>query len=411
MRTFRNFTLSLMAFLSLGIASVFAGGVNYSAYVVYGEKLQTPMPRMIANLYNSNGVFVSSAITGTDGIFSFDNLIPGDSYSVHFSTDLEPFGVDMADAFMLLNYLYGKTQLSELQLKAADVNGDHQVNYSDFAFIISQWYLRGEDFPAGKWVLPVWTFTAPSAFKSTTGETGPDGPITIVSQSDLNQDVPPVIKEIKTVRNKIKEIAYAENQYEIELPISFVSNLKIFGMGLEMTFNNPDIEITGINSNLSDLEYVMNGNAVKLSWLSSEGQSFAANQEFIKVNVRLNSSDDVNAVLSLLSEAQFVGENGNLLGNVQLNMPQLKKSIIEASLGNPFPNPANNEISFAINQANAGSVQVEIYNLSGQLVKRLMASPQNNKITISTSDLANGSYLCSVNINAKPDVKLINVQH
>ena len=150
------------------------------------------MPSIVANLYNANGEYVATTITGTDGIFAFENLNAGEAYSVNSSTDLAPFGVDLADAFMLLYYLGGNAELSELQLSAADVNGDSQVNYSDFSFILSQWYLHGEEFPAGDWVFPVWTFT-PSAFKSSADEAGPDGPITIVSQSDISQDVPPVI--------------------------------------------------------------------------------------------------------------------------------------------------------------------------------------------------------------------------
>ncbi|HAG15197.1 MAG TPA: hypothetical protein DCG69_01550, partial [Bacteroidales bacterium] len=118
------------------------------------------MPGIVANLYNANGVFVASSITNIEGIFAFSNLTAGENYSVHFTTDLDPCGVNLADAYLLLNYLNGKIELTDLQLKAADVNGDTQVNYADFSFIVSQWYIHGEDFPAGEWVLPVWTFTA-----------------------------------------------------------------------------------------------------------------------------------------------------------------------------------------------------------------------------------------------------------
>lgn len=410
MKTIKIIALNLLVVLSLGITSTYAGGVNYSAYVVYGENFQSPMPSIVANLYNANGEYVATTTTGTDGIFAFENLNAGESYSVHFSTDLAPFGVDLADAFMLLNYLRGNVELSELQLSAADVNGDSQVNFSDFYFILSQWYLRGEEFPAGDWVFPVWTFT-PSAFKSSADETGPDGPITIVSQSDISTDVPPVIKEALTVVNKVKQFSYTESQYEINLPISFVTNQRIYGMGLEMAFNNSDIEIVGIDTKLNNADYMIEGNAFKLSWISNTGESFTANQDILKLIVRVNGSDDVEAILNVLAEAQFVGEGGDLLQNVKLNMPQLKKAMMEVSVGNPYPNPGNSEVNFSINQAYAESVIVEIYNLSGQLVKQINATPKNSKITISTSDLPNGSYLCSINMDAKREVKLFNVQH
>lgn len=410
MKTIKRILLSLTVVLSLGLSTTFADGVDYAAYVVYGEDIQFPMPGIIANLYNANGEYVATTVTDEDGVFEFDDLNAGENYSVHFITDLEPFGVDLADAYLLLNYLNGKTELSELQLSAADVNGDTKVNYSDFAFIISQWYLRGEDFPAGDWVMPVWTFTT-GAFKSTIEKSGPDGPITIVSQSDIGVDVPPVIKEALTVVNKVKEFTYTDNQYELKLPLSFVNSQMIYGLGLEMAFNNTVVEIVEINSVFDNSEYVIDNNTFKLSWVSDRGESFTANQDFLELTVRVNSSDDIESVLSTLSEAQFIGENGSLLKDVRLNMPKLKKSIVEVSIGNPFPNPANSEINFTINQLYTENVQIEIYNLAGQLVKKINASPKNSKITISTSDLPNGSYLCSLNINEKLEVKLINVQH
>ena len=410
MKTLKRILLSLILIFSLGISTTIADGVDYAAYVLYGENNSFPMPGIIANLYNSDGDFVATTVTDNEGVFEFNNLIGGEAYSVHFNTDLDPFGVDLADAFLLLKYLNGKVDLSELQLSAADVNGDTQVNYSDFAFIISQWYLRGEPFPAGDWVLPVWTFTT-DAFKAAADEAGPDGPITIVSQSDISSHDEPVIKEALTVANQVKEFSYTDNQYEIRLPLSFVNSQMIYGLGLEMTFNTNDIEILELHSVFDDSEYVIENNSFKLSWVSDKGESFAANQDFLELSVRINSSDDLESVLSVLSEAQFIGEEGSLLKDVQLNMPKLKKSIVELSVGEPFPNPGNSEVNFTLSHSLTENVQIEVYNLGGQLVKQINAFPKNSKITISTSDLPNGSYLCSLNINEKREVKLINVQH
>jgi hypothetical protein len=410
MKTIRRILLSLSFILSLGLSATFADGVEYAAYVVYGESNQFPMSGIIAELYNANGDFVATTVTNEDGVFEFDNLNGGEEYAVHFTTDLEPFGVDLADAYLLLNYLNGNVELSELQLSAADVNGDAQVNYSDFAFIVSQWYLRGETFPAGDWVLPVWTFTT-DAFKAAAGEAGPDGPITIVSQSDISSGDEPVIKGVLTDAYQVKEFNYTDSQYEIRLPLSFVNSQMIYGLGLEMAFNNVNIEIVDIQSVFDNSEFVIEDNAFKLSWVSDLGESISANQDFLEMTVRLNGSEDIEALLGVLAEAQFVGENGLLINNVQLNMPKLKKSIVELSVGEPFPNPGNSEISLVLNQSYTDIIQIEVYNLGGQLVKQINASPKNSKITISTSDLPNGSYLCSLNINEKHEVKLINVQH
>lgn len=409
MRTLTNFLLSTLVFLSLGFTTTLADGVNYSAYVVYGENIQYPMPGIVANLYNANGVFVASSITNIEGIFAFSNLTAGENYSVHFTTDLDPCGVNLADAYLLLNYLNGKIELTDLQLKAADVNGDTQVNYADFSFIVSQWYIHGEDFPAGEWVLPVWTFTA-SGFKST-AEIGPDGPITIVSQSDISNDLPPVIKKVKNVINISKEYVFTEKQTELTIPISFAKAQDINGLGLEMAFDSKNIEIISLSSKLNELDYKISGNSIKLSWMSHLPANYAADQTVISLKVRIQNAQDLESQLSLLSEAQFVDANGQLIEHVQLNMPSLKKTIAGLEVGNVYPNPGNNEVNFTLNQAFAANVQVEIYNLSGQLVKQIEVMPRNSKVTISTGDLPNGSYLCAIKMDAIREVKLFSVQH
>jgi hypothetical protein len=92
-------------------------------------------------------------------------------------------------------------------------------------------------------------------------------------------------------------------------------------------------------------------------------------------------------------------------------MPALKKAISGLEVGNVYPNPGNNEVNFTLNQSFAANVQVEIYNLSGQLVKQIEIAPRNSKVTISTGDLPNGSYLCAIKMDATREVKLFSVQH
>lgn len=407
MRTITKRLLSILVVLSIGFTTAVASVVNYSAYVVYGENLQFPMAGIVANLYNSNGEYIASCITNEQGVFEFGDLIAGEAYSVHFITELEPFGVDLADAFLLLNYLRGSAELSDLQLLAADVNGDTLVDFADFAFLMNQWYLHGEAFPAGEWVFPVWTFS-PNAFKT---EGGPDGPITIVSQSDISSDLDPVIKDSRIQENVLKEFTYDPKSFELTIPVSSTASHTIFGLGLEMAFDHSNFEIVGLESGFEDINTSITNQGIKLSWVSEKGKNLEANTGFLSLKVRMNNVSDQESVLQMLSEAQFVGADGRLLSDVQLNMPKLKKSIAAIEVGNPYPNPGNDQISLALNQITSDQVFVEIYNLSGQLIKTLTASPKNSNLIISTAELPTGTYLCSIKFDTNQEVKLFNVQH
>jgi hypothetical protein len=291
------------------------------------------------------------------------------------------------------------------------VNGDSKVDFADFEFLTNQWYLSGESFPAGDWVFPVWSFT-PSAFKSTAGDDGPDGPITIVSKSDIsNEGVPVEIKAGTVIPAHFKEFQVLNTNREIEIPFSFANAEKLYGMGLHMAFNSSDIQILSLSSQLENLNYVVDNNSVKLSWLSAEGESFAPDQNLFSLKVRINAELTKEAVLEFIEKAQFVGEDGSMLEDVAVNMPKLKQASIESAFGDAYPNPANKEVNLVVKQLTTEPFMVEIYNLSGQRVKEIQVNPLNQKVVISTADLANGSYLCAMNINQKREVKMIRVQH
>jgi len=421
MKTIRGILLSILVFLAFGFTTAFAGegGYNYSARVVYGEEVQFRMPYIIATLYRGDNV-VTSTVTDKHGVFKFKKCENGVEYTVKFSSNFVPKGVvNLKDAALLQKYLENSNgnlknnkgvELTPLQLKAADANEDNKVDDTDLDFIKNNLLVYGEDYPAGGWIMPDWTFSS-KHFKSASATSGIDGPITIVSRTDISSDLPPVIKDASTVVHASKEFFFTEKNNVLTIPVSFREKQTIMGLGLNLAFNNDEVEIIGLSSIFNDAIYTYERNTFKLICLDDYSTSINADQAFINLQVRIHNTDNLEAVLIALSEAQFVSEDGMLIQNVQLNMPQLKKSIADFSIGNAYPNPGNSEINFAINQAWTETVLIKIYNLAGQQVKEINASPLNSKITITTSDLPNGSYLCSVNIDSNREVKLISVLH
>lgn len=414
MKTIRSIVIGILGFLAFGLNTAYAGGYNYSARVVYGEAMQFPMPYITATLYESNdldGKPIANTVTDKHGVFSFKNCEEGVNYTVKFSSTFVPVDVvNMEDAFLLLRYLMGRLELTPLQMLAADADGNNRVNFNDLFFILRNRFINDEDFKASDWIMPDWAFSS-NNFKSASATAGLDGPITIVSRDDISSDLEPVIKDAKTVVHASKEFMYSEKNNILDLPLSFTENQTINGLSLNLAFNSDEVEIIGLNSIFDNAEYILNNNTFRLSYLEDYSQNIKANEAFINLKVRINNTDNLEAVLTALSEAQFVGEDGKLIQDVKLNMPKLKRSIADFSIGNAFPNPGNNEVNFALNQPWAETVLVKIYNLAGQQVKEINTSPRNNKITISTSDLPNGSYLCSVNIDANKEVKLISILH
>jgi hypothetical protein len=81
-------------------------------------------------------------------------------------------------------------------------------------------------------------------------------------------------------------------------------------------------------------------------------------------------------------------------------------------LSSPVPNPVANEASMDYSVDAAGTVNFDLIDMSGKLVKNLFNGSVNagsSKLTFATSDVPNGSYTVVMNINDKTTVQRITI--
>lgn len=69
--------------------------------------------------------------------------------------------------------------------------------------------------------------------------------------------------------------------------------------------------------------------------------------------------------------------------------------------GNPYPNPATNNVSFNYTLPSTGKATVKIYNMLGALVKTAAITDNTGKLSINTADLRSGLYLYDLQLNGK----------
>jgi hypothetical protein len=70
-------------------------------------------------------------------------------------------------------------------------------------------------------------------------------------------------------------------------------------------------------------------------------------------------------------------------------------------ISNPYPNPANDNVTFNYSLPNANKAAVKIYNMLGALVKTSTITDPTGKLTINTSDLRSGLYLYDLQVNGR----------
>jgi hypothetical protein len=68
---------------------------------------------------------------------------------------------------------------------------------------------------------------------------------------------------------------------------------------------------------------------------------------------------------------------------------------------NPYPNPANDNVTFNYVLPNANKATVKIYNMLGALVKTNSITDSTGKLTVNTSDLRPGLYLYDLQVSGK----------
>lgn len=71
----------------------------------------------------------------------------------------------------------------------------------------------------------------------------------------------------------------------------------------------------------------------------------------------------------------------------------------KATVGAPYPNPANDAINFNYSVENSKNATLKIYNMLGSLVKSVKLAEGEDKLTVNTADFKPGIYLYDLQLN------------
>jgi hypothetical protein len=82
-------------------------------------------------LKNANNIMVGAGVTSSDGSFSIPN-VPDGSYNIEIITSKLSGGLNLLDVLLVRRFISGLiSNLSPIQLKAADVDNSNSVNILD----------------------------------------------------------------------------------------------------------------------------------------------------------------------------------------------------------------------------------------------------------------------------------------
>ncbi len=331
---------------------------SVSGLVRYVNNAQTALNNSTVLLKNSAGVAVATASTGSNGSYTFSNVVPG-SYTLEASSTKPWGGVTASDALLAVRHVTGALVQTGLRLVSCDVNGNAAVTSSDALLINRRFSGTISNFSVGSWY-----FEAPSVTVSSSALTQN---ISAICYGDVNASYSPLARG----NAGIALIADPASAHHGALPLALDRDLGLGSMSLEL--NVPaGVRVTGIRSLVGgDLSWHEANGTLRLGWFSAEEVSLRAGQVAFVMETEITRTSDVAGhewTLGSVAEATDAWAVNH--PQVGLRIPSLAAPKAVAYVA-PQPVSEGDAIRLVLNLDRAATLEVEVRDMLGRTVSPL----------------------------------------
>ncbi|MCX6229931.1 MAG: cohesin domain-containing protein [Bacteroidetes bacterium] len=385
--------------------SVSTAATSIKGKFTYNNAANTAINGAIIQLVNSSNSIIATTTTAVyadysipanpvnvGGYYEFTNIISG-NYTVRAIPSISWGGVNSTDALIIKKYTVGLITLSNLPLRAADVNKSNTVNSTDALLL----QLRSIG-TIGQFTLGDWVFGDSAV--SVGGNATHD--ILLLAAGDVNQSYSFISKKEKQILNFEQQGGvYAAKQQEIEVAVSVNDVLNLGALSMEMLYDRNKIDILTLTSALKDIKYSISDGKIRIAWAELDAQQLHTDDILLSLKAKAKAEiNNIRDVFSYSSTTEFADENG-----IPVDFNILKIGIMPAISNSSairiYPNPCNDRINIEYDVKEAGNVSLWLYNALGQRIN--IAETYNkagsNKISFDTSILDAGIYWLEIKLN------------
>lgn len=386
----KNRTTFLIATLALLLLSSVTFAVSpIKGSVAYHNPQNTPLPSVNVELWSANGqILIETTTTSNAGKYTFYNIPYGNYLIKSSNIPLDPGGYDEADGQLIWDHAHNIITLTGIEFLAADLNHNGQVNMQDYNIFMDYWNSGFQ---------PEWVFQDLPIDHNGTKTNVPT--MSGSSSGDVNGTFVP------TTRNEVLvNTDYIGKKFTKDFSIEvFAKDLEsAASMGLIINYPS-SVTIQSIVSPLGDLTNAkIQESSIVMNWVNNNYN-----------DKNLNSSEPV-AIIYATTNSNYTGgdikfnvsNKTNFLKGGEVVRPKLSLTYLSVSgsdyLSHCYPNPANGTTTVYFNVPTDSKTSIDIYNLSGQLVKTVLneeMSQGNHSVEINLSDLREGVYFCNLRTN------------
>lgn len=400
----------------------------------YGTTSGHELKNFTATLKDNSGTTVSTYNVGTDGQFTFTNIMNGTDYYISADLSSKPHGgINAIDALLMARHFANiQTLSSGIYEDAGDVNALAGVNAADALATMTRFVGNSSTFASGDWLTQydgASTDAATQEFDVSGANVGLSD-VLVLAYGDVNgsYNVSGLSNGSKSIINLVLENEIvAEENATINIPFYTMTPMEVGAISIVMNYPYDVFDITSIQLNdnvqANGLHYTIENGRIRLAWFNLAGVQLAAGEELFSISAKVHS--DISAAynwtptITFGNETELGNKSGQPIEIVDLTAPAIVlpvRTVLQASENftqHLYPNPASLQTSLEYNLPTDAKVTFELFNTLGTQIRVLATEQQPSGIYtmfINTSDLEAGMYIIRTTVKTETDIQYFNEQ-
>lgn len=369
------------------------GTLNYSD--------NKPVANAELNIVNVVDTLIATATTNGNGEYDFSNYAVDVYNTMNGELGINIISaVNATDALLAMRHFVHLDTLALHAAAVADVNGNGTVNGTD-AMLIMRRAVDGT-FPVGDFY-----YYNPTGISVDGNNCTYD--LSVLCYGDVNNSYTPATRD-NSIELMTEGQLMADSYQEIELPVSIKQAVEMGALTLYFGYPEEYLEIEDVVLAATGESLVFSAVDGKLTavWYSLETVALDENDALINIKVQTKDLSNIDEPVSFSLEAysELADGTAHVLEGVVIAMPEIVTQTLSVSDNatdgvrlSIYPNPAKDVCMLTYELAEAGRVNVSVYNMMGEKVMDAVNFRQESgqhEVSLSTESLAAGMYSCRI---------------
>ena len=369
--------------------------------IKYANTGANPIKNASLTIKNYAGTTIASTTSNTSGNYSF-TAFPSGYYKLSVEPAAAWGGVNSSDALLILNHFAMLTNLTGMNLAAADVNASNTINGTDALFVMKRYAGMISSFPSGNYLHH-------SDTVYTNGNQITNN-LKMICYGDVNASYEPAKKSSGSLGLINEGNLILSSNTEFDLPVKIKTGMNLGAISLGFYYPQNYIEVLGIemNSNTSNngVWHAENG-LFRMGWCDLSALNLQDNDVFVTLKLKTKDISMLNTdiTLSLYEECELADNwaTANDLAVISVpgisNIAQNVPTHTNTSVLSVFPNPVRGKSTISFNLDINENIKITLCDIMGRQISTIASgvyTSGNHNIELNSSGLKPGVYMLTI---------------